>query len=134
MPKELKQISFTLELPKHLVVSLNAIYSGSHWHKRQQIKQGYLALTKGLFARLKERYGAFDEPCEIAFDFSGTRIFDCDNHAFMGKMIQDCLVKAGIITDDTAKHLAKVSYAKSPKIKGQKGVSVAVEIKQWRNS
>ena len=118
MPKELKQISFSLELPKHLVVSLNAIYAGS--------------LTKGLFAGLKERYGAFDEPCEIAFDFSGTRIFDCDNHAFMGKMIQDCLVAAGIITDDTAKHLAKVSYAKSPKPKGQKGVVVSVEISSWR--
>ena len=134
MPKESKQISFTLELPKHLVVSLNAIYSGSHWHKRHEIKEGYKALTHKLFAELKERYGAFDEPCEIAFDFSGTRIFDCDNHAFMGKMIQDCLVKAGIITDDTAKHLVKVSYAKSPKRGGQKGVSVAVEIKQWRNS
>lgn len=134
MPKELKQISFTLELPKHLVVSLNAIYSGAHWYKRHEIKEGYKALTHKLFAGLKERYGAFDEPCEIAFDFSGTRIFDCDNHAFMGKMIQDCLVAAGIITDDTAKHLAKVSYAKSPKQKGQKGVSVAVEIKQWRNS
>ena len=129
MPKELKQISFTLELPKHLVVSLNAIYSGAHWHKRHEIKEGYKALTHKLFAELKERYGAFDEPCEIAFDFSGTRIFDCDNHAFMGKMIQDCLVKAGIITDDTAKHLAKVSYAKSPKQKGQKGVVVKVEIR-----
>ena len=132
MPKESKQISFTLELPKHLVVSLNAIYAGSHWRKRQQIKQGYLALTKGLFTGLKERYGAFDEPCEIAFDFSGTRIFDCDNHVYMGKMIQDCLVAAGIITDDTAKHLAKVSYAKSPKMKGQKGVVVSVEISSWR--
>ena len=132
MPKELKQISFTLELPKHLVVSLNAIYSGAHWYKRHEIKEGYKALTHKLFAELKERYGAFDEPCEIAFDFSGTRIFDCDNHAFMGKMIQDCLVKAGIITDDTAKHLAKVSYAKSPKIKGQKGVVVSVEISPWR--
>ena len=132
MPKELKQISFTLELPKHLVVSLNAIYSGAHWYKRHEIKEGYKALTHKLFAELKERYGAFDEPCEIAFDFSGTRIFDCHNHAFMDKMIQDCLVKAGIITDDTAKHLAKVSYAKSPKIKGQKGVVVSVEISPWR--
>ena len=129
MPKELKQISFTLELPKHLVVSLNAIYSGAHWHKRHEIKEGYKALTHKLFAELKERYGAFDEPCEIAFDFSGTRIFDCDNHVYMGKMIQDCLVAAGIITDDTAKHLAKVSYAKSPKMKGQKGVVVSVEIR-----
>lgn len=131
MTKESKQISFTLELPKHLVVSLNAIYAGAHWHKRQQIKQGYVALTHRLFSELKERYGAFDEPCQIAFDFSGTRIFDCDNHAFMGKMIQDCLVKAGIITDDTAKHLAKVSYAKSPKSKEQKGVVVSVEISSW---
>ena len=132
MPKESKQISFTLELPKHLVVSLNTIYAGAHWRKRAQIKEGYKALTHKLFAKLKERYGAFDEPCEIAFDFSGTRIFDCDNHAFMGKMIQDCLVAAGIITDDTAKHLAKVSYAKSPKMKGQKGVVVSVEISSWR--
>lgn len=132
MPKESKQISFTLELPKHLVVSLNAIYSGSHWYKRHEIKEGYKALTHKLFAELKERYGAFNEPCEIAFEFSGTRIHDCDNHAFMGKMIQDCLVKAGIITDDTAKHLAKVSYAKSPKQKGQKGVVVSVEISSWR--
>ena len=129
MPKELKQISFTLELPKHLVVSLNAIYSGAHWRKRHEIKEGYKALTHKLFAELKERYGALDEPCEIAFDFSGTRIFDCDNHVYMGKMIQDCLVAAGIITDDTAKHLAKVSYAKSPKMKGQKGVVVSVEIR-----
>ena len=114
MPKESKQISFSLELPKHLVVSLNAIYAGAHWHKRQQIKQGYLALTKGLFAELKERYGAFDEPCEIAFDFSGTRIFDCDNHVYMGKMIQDCLVSAGILKGDKAQYVRSVSYEKQP--------------------
>ena len=114
MPKELKQISFSLELPKHLVVSLNAIYAGSHWRKRQQIKQGYLTLTKGLFAGLKERYGAFDEPCEIAFDFSGTRIFDCDNHVYMGKMIQDCLVSAGILKGDKAQYVRSVSYEKQP--------------------
>ena len=89
MPKELKQISFTLELPKHLVVSLNAIYSGSHWHKRHEIKEGYKALTRVLFKELAEKFGEFNAPCAISFTFAGTRIHDCDNHVYMGKMIQD---------------------------------------------
>ena len=66
MPKELKQISFTLELPKHLVVSLNAIYSGAHWHKRHEIKEGYKALTRVLFKRLAEKFGEFNAPCAIS--------------------------------------------------------------------
>ena len=89
MPKELKQISFTLELPKHLVVSLNAIYSGAHWYKRHEIKEGYKALTRVLVMRLAEKFGEFNAPCAISFIFAGTRIHDCDNHVYMGKMIQD---------------------------------------------
>lgn len=114
MPKELKQISFTLELPKHLVVSLNAIYSGSHWHKRQQIKQGYKALTRVLFKELVQKFGEFNAPCAISFTFAGTRIHDCDNHVYMGKMIQDCLVSAGILKGDKAQYVKSVSYEKQP--------------------
>ncbi|MCI6344201.1 MAG: hypothetical protein MR769_05900 [Campylobacter sp.] len=114
MPKELKQISFTLELPKHLVVSLNAIYSGSHWHKRQQIKQGYKALTRVLFKELAGEFGEFNVPCAISFTFAGTRIHDCDNHVYMGKMIQDCLVSAGILKGDKAQYVKSVSYEKQP--------------------
>ena len=112
MPKELKQISFTLELPKHLVVSLNAIYSGAHWHKRHEIKEGYKALTRVLFKRLAEKFGEFNAPCAISFIFAGTRIHDCDNHVYMGKMIQDCLVSAGILKGDKAQYVRSVSYEK----------------------
>lgn len=112
MPKELKQISFTLELPKPLVVSLNAIYSGAHWHKRQQIKEGYKALTRVLFKELVQKFGEFNAPCAISFTFAGTRIHDCDNHVYMGKMIQDCLVSAGILKGDKAQYVRSVSYQK----------------------
>ena len=67
MPKELKQISFTLELPKHLVVSLNAIYSGAHWHKRHEIKEGYKALTRVLFKELAEKFGIMSIPTLLVF-------------------------------------------------------------------
>ena len=128
MPKESKQISFSLELPKHLVVSLNAIYAGSHWRKRQQIKEGYKALTRVLFKRLAEKFGEFNAPCAISFIFAGTRIHDCDNHVYMGKMIQDCLVSAGILKGDKAQYVRSVSYQKQPQ--KSKIAQVLVTIKE----
>ena len=48
----------------------------------------------------------------ISFIFAGTRIHDCDNHVYMGKMIQDCLVSAGILKGDKAQYVRSVSYEK----------------------
>lgn len=124
----MKDLDFTLDLPKNLVASLNSIYAGSHWHKRHAMKEAYIAFTRAFFKILAKDY-TINEPCEISFIFSGTRIKDCDNHAFMGKMIQDCLVEHGVIVEDSANYIAKVSYAKAHKPKGQKGVSVKVEIR-----
>lgn len=125
-----KCVSFSLELPSGLVASLNSIYAGSHWRTRQQIKRNYLNYTHRLCKDLFALYGAFDKPCEISFEFSGTRIHDCDNHAFMGKMIQDCLVNAGLFKGDSAKYIAKVSYAKIAKKPSQKAVMVRVDIRE----
>lgn len=114
-----KSVIFSLELPKPLSVSLNAIYAGSHWRKRQQIKEAYKAHTRVLFKELVGDYGEFKKPCSISFVFFGTRIKDCDNHVYMGKMIQDCLVGAGILKGDEAQYVRSVSYEKATESKSK---------------
>lgn len=122
------KIAFKLDLPPALVVSLNAIYSGSHWRQRQRIKRDYMNYTHKIFKELVREYGQMKKPCKISFEFSGTRIKDCDNHVYMGKMITDCLVNAGLFVDDSAKYISAVTYTKS-EIKA-KSVSVNVAIRE----
>ena len=87
-------------------VSTNTIYAGVHWGKRKKYKDDYLLLVKGL--RLKTR---FKNPVVITFDFYfKSKPLDCSNNSFMGKMIEDALVKCGIIKDDTYENVTAVTY------------------------
>ena len=101
------------DLPKALIHSTNKIFAGVHYRKRAKIKNDYL----WWFKSLKIDTGALTLDINNGVYFRYTfifgkskRCFDCDNCSFMGKLITDCIVKNGIIKDDSPKYIRKVSY------------------------
>ena len=91
-----------------LKVSLNQYYSGMHWTKRNKLKDKYVEW----FSNFKSAFQPVKRQCEIQFDFYFTsHPLDPDNTVIMAKMITDCMVKSGILANDTRKYIGKVSYS-----------------------
>jgi hypothetical protein len=72
------------DLPK---ISLNQFYAGTHWSKRNKIKDNYHLLISSM---TKEK---IDFPCEVEYKFwFKSRPLDCSNACGgMIKLIEDCL-------------------------------------------
>jgi hypothetical protein len=105
-------MEITIDLPEK--VSTNKYYSGMHWTKRNKLKDMYLFEVKSKIREIQK----IDNPVNIEFYFFfKSRALDSSNCSIMGKMIEDSLVKIGILNDDTYKHVRKVSYTSN---KGEK--------------
>jgi hypothetical protein len=88
--------------------STNKIYSGVHWRVRQLLKDNYLyeiKKCKGLFHIPVE----YPVDLELTFEFSG-KTLDSSNCSYMGKIVEDCLVKIGIFPNDSIKYIRSVKY------------------------
>lgn len=86
---------------KILKISTNEIYSGKHWRTRNKHKQDYLWLT----SHFKE-LDKIDYKVDIRIDFYFRAYpLDSSNCSYMAKMLEDCLVHYGILTDDTIKYV-----------------------------
>jgi len=95
-----------IKIDNILKISTNKIYAGVHWTKRNEIKDGYLLLTKKQFKALDPIIDKVD----LLFSFYFTKnAFDSSNCSYMAKMIEDCLVKYGVLKDDTIKYVGKIS-------------------------
>lgn len=99
----MKETILVLRYDIPIKVSTNQIYSWMHWTQRKRIADMYHKLTKEVqkFETLKEKIDI-----EILFYFK-TRYLDSSNCSFMGKMIEDSLVKNKLIEDDTNKYVGK---------------------------
>lgn len=90
-------------------VTLNEIYSGKAWYKRAALKESYLKVP--IFAKPIMEY-----PVRMHYHFllDGNG-YDISNHAYMIKLIEDCLVEKGILKGDNQKFVKeiKISAAKS---------------------
>src|SRR5210317_36297 len=88
--------------------STNKIYAGVHWRTRQALKDNYLY---EIMACKSQFYTPSKYPIdlEIEFEFNG-RALDSSNCSFMGKIVEDCLVKIGIFPDDSIKYIRSVKY------------------------
>ncbi len=104
------------EFPKSLLHTTNKIFSGIHYRVRHKIKNDYLWWFKTI--ELPKVKDLKDVNLHFTFTFGkGSRLYDCDNCSFMGKMITDCLVSKGIFKDDTSKYINSVTYKS---VKGEK--------------
>ncbi len=78
--------------------SLNSIYAGVHWSERKkQADAGHLAVS---LVKIKP----FDKPVTLTFQpVAGKRdrIRDCSNYSYAAKIIEDGLVKTGVLEDDS---------------------------------
>lgn len=79
-------------------VSLNEIYKGIHWSKRKEYKEEWRAAFMGIHNGAK-----FDKPVWVYYAFGMKNPMDSSNLAFMEKLIEDSLVKDGVMADDTPK-------------------------------
>ena len=108
-----------IEFEFPIKISTNAIYSGVHWTKRQKHKEIYLWSFLALKSQITPVYA-----CDLDFTFGfNTKPLDCDNCAYMVKLIIDCLRYYGKIKDDTPE------YIRSIKITSKKASKNSVIIK-----
>ena len=90
-------------------ITTNKIYSGIHWTKRKKHKDAY---RNSIF--VSQPVKTF--PVDIVYDFYFTKnALDTTNTSYMAKLIEDCLVKKGVLPDDCIK------YVSSSKLYSQKG-------------
>lgn len=100
---------------------LNAIYAGKHWAKRKEDGKYWHWLVKSELIKQKIPRELFTAPVEILFSYNDG--FDCSNHAYMAKMIEDSL-KGWLLTDDSRKYVKRITH------EFHDGDSIIVEIKE----
>ena len=86
------------DLPKH---SLNEIYAGKHWTKRNKIKNTYKLIVKSQFKDVLTK----DKTYKVYYEFGfKSRPLDTSNTVYMLKMIEDI-----IFEDDTYKIIPEIN-------------------------
>lgn len=85
-------------------ISTNRIYAGIHWAVRKKIADLYHLEVLPLKGKVKvEKY-----PVEVFYDWHFKKNpLDTLNCAFMSKMIEDGLVKVGVLEDDDVKFVRR---------------------------
>lgn len=99
-------VEFTISRSKLGQYSLNTIYAGKHWSKRNSEKEDWRQLVFAEMLSQKVPRKIIDGPVDIAMRFN-TKM-DIDNHAYIAKMIIDSL-KGYLIADDDRKHVKRLT-------------------------
>lgn len=109
--------------------STNEIYSGVHWSVRKRAKDGALKAVKAVVRQLD-----IDIPISTRVDLvftpqlgKGVRKRDTSNNSMTAKLVEDALVKANVLHDDTDEYVRNVTN--TPALIDRKGdTGVWVEI------
>lgn len=112
---------FTIAIPEK--ISLNKVYAGVHWTKRRQWAEDMHWSV--LNSRILPYSGPFPVDCRYHFHLHGKQL-DSSNTAFLMKLVEDGLVQAGVIPDDTRQYVRWVSMTSS-KAKASENQRVEVE-------
>lgn len=95
----------TLVIPIDMKVSTNEIYAGKHWTHRNKIKNFYRLICKQAI-RSQGIKPMTSFPVRVSFSFVfKSRLFDCSNCSFLAKVIEDSIVKEGLLPDDSPKYI-----------------------------
>ena len=103
----MKQIEFTLPIKINSKLSLNSIYGGLHWSKRQRQSQKIHEIVKLSMQSQNIPKKTFKKPVNIIFKWHSK--LDLDNHGYIAKLIIDSL-KGYLIFDDTAKYISSITH------------------------
>jgi len=79
--------------------SLNKIYAGVHWTVRRKDKNNMRLLVRSIIGMKKP----FKNPVSIKMAFNSG--LDVSNHGYIFKLIEDALVKCGVIQNDSYKYV-----------------------------
>lgn len=96
---------------EYLGPSTNSIYAGIHWAKRKKAKDEAVKAT--LSAVRESAIGAINYRVDLVFRprlGKGVRRRDTSNNSMSAKLIEDALVKAGVLTDDTNQYVRRVIH------------------------
>lgn len=94
--------------------SANNIWAGVHWTKRKRMAdEGHLATSLAVKAA---KLGPVGGKVELVFmpqikKRPRVRGFDCLNYAMTCKVIEDGLVRAGVLPDDSKKYVSEVAIS-----------------------
>lgn len=113
----------------YLGPSTNAIYAGLHWAKRKKAKDDAVIAVKAAVNQLD-----IDIPISTRVDLvftpqlgKGVRKRDTSNNSMTAKLVEDALVKAKVLHDDTDEYVRNVTN--TPALIDRKGdTGVWVEI------
>lgn len=112
-------LEYTVNIEMIRKVSTNSIYSGVHWSKRREIANLYHTLVLTLKKKLP-KIQKFPVILHFICEFEG-RVLDSFNCVYMCKCIEDGLVRAGMLPDDSPKY---VKYAYCEPRKGEKDLII----------
>lgn len=111
---EVGRMKFTIPYPKPKQMAafckrfgLNSIYAGKHWSKRKEDKEYWYWLIKSELAKQSVPAKIFEKAVCITFHWNDG--LDCSNHAYIAKMIEDCL-KGYLIKDDSRRYVAEIRH------------------------
>ncbi|MDR5867941.1 RusA family crossover junction endodeoxyribonuclease [Halomonas koreensis] len=94
---------------EYLGPSTNAIYAGVHWAKRKKAKDDACRATLAAVraAGIQPVSGRVDLVFRPRLG-KGVRRRDTSNASMTAKLLEDALVKAGVLADDTEAHVRRV--------------------------
>ncbi|MCK5644939.1 MAG: hypothetical protein KAJ19_29335 [Gammaproteobacteria bacterium] len=121
--------SVTIIVP-FLAPSTNEIYSGSHWSKRKALKNQATQAVMVACAEYRKALSQVSAPViiqTIGLLGKSVRSFDISNYSYNHKLIEDGLVKCGVIPDDTQKYVKGMNIRPPERIGGAHS-STRVEI------
>lgn len=101
-----------IEIPLPEKISTNIIYAGKHWSTRKKQADLYHQYIRGLNLKpVKEK------PLEITYIFTfKSSPLDTSNCSYMSKLLEDGMVKSGVIEDDSPEYVSSTTiYSKKGK-------------------
>lgn len=104
----LKKLDFVLPIPVDSKYSLNTIYAGMHWCKRNKIVKKLHEFIRLNMAQARIPKKQFEKPVRISFCWN--TLLDLDNHGYIAKVIIDSL-KDYLIHDDSKKYVKEITHA-----------------------
>ena len=110
-------IKIPLEINSKL--GTNKIYAGVHWATRNKDKENMRLLVRSITGIRK----AYEKPVKIKMAFNSK--LDVSNHSYLFKLIEDSLVKCGLLENDIDKFVKEITMTKQKEFKG-----VIVEIEE----
>lgn len=114
---------------EYLGPSTNAIYAGLHWVKRKKAKDDAVIAVKAAINKADIAWPVVDR-VDLVFTpqlGKGVRKRDTSNNSMTAKLIEDALVKCGLLVDDTDEYVRNVTN--TPAVIDRKGdTGVWVEI------